>query len=131
MAKKLKEAGWPQGRPEFVWEVFKEEIGREPYLHHYLSGSFTNNKNRIAWFHAPTAEEILRRLPDRIEKRLLNVSKYEGNEWVVSFFDPADKYRPETYFNSPSLANAAAAMWVYLRENDLIDFENCDPRHHE
>ena len=30
-----------------------------------------------------------------------------------------------------SLANAAAAMWIYLRENDLIDFENCDPRHHE
>lgn len=111
-AKKLKEAGWPQD--SFLYWFHLEGLN-----------SLTSEKieaSAIEYIAAPTAEEILRRLPrvslsgdecylqaERIIKETWNV-EYEGTDGISRSEGFADE----------SLANAAAAMWCYLSDNNLL-----------
>ncbi len=116
-AKKLKEAGWPQDEQTVNHWRRKGEI--------YSVGGFTT------WcLAAPTAEEILRRLPDYIgtEYVLVTVRDHPENKWSVNYIRISEKgvnYHPDHEFRArpcdgDSLANAAAAMWCYLAENKLL-----------
>lgn len=117
-AKKLKEVGWEQGITIGNWRPSTNDFYRkqQQYEIHFTSGIYRNEKS----FDAPTAEEILRRLPAAFKTNLLNVGKYTPNDWVVSYFDPANAAAFMPYFNDPSFANAAAAMYCYLAENNLL-----------
>lgn len=119
-AKKLKEASWPQ---DSLWF----------WVHHYIP-----NENRgMTWeiferdeddrvnehCAAPTAEEILRRLPSKIEKAkavsVLEIQSLHTGGFAVYYANVHDKeisIRP----CDGSLANAAAAMYCYLSENNLL-----------
>ena len=82
-----------------------------------------DGRTSFVWFAAPTAEEILRRLPlvldihavvdDRPRMRALKIIPSHPNRWKVSYENILDQ-------TEDSLANAAAAMYCYLAENNLF-----------
>lgn len=117
MAKKLKEAGWEQAGGWF-WYERHDENEWSLCDGHDCSGE--PDEDLIC---APTAEEILRELPSVIEyraqvdgilkKRVLKIIPTSTNEWDISY---------ESIMNqvNPSLAGAAASIWIYLKENSLL-----------
>lgn len=121
-AKALKKAGWPQAAGMIVWHIHQPErkTDEESFSFHWRSS--LNLENLWDWFAAPTAEEILRRLPhakkdsedQRIERDLHTLKETDGS-WTVFFVGDDSQV-----FNDPSLANAAAAMFVFLKENNLL-----------
>lgn len=111
-AKILKEADFPQNMC-FQWfnehDPFK---GENKWI--LEDGPCNGDTRGVA---APTASEILDRLPHMIDggdgwMALLRVMPNE-NEWQV-FYDPVAGEKGDT------LANAAAAMYVFLSENNLL-----------
>ena len=71
---------------------------------------------------APTAEEILRRLPKVRAGKSSTLYVDIGEDvsyWVVGYSSqPSDDWVPKV--SDQSLANAAAAMWIYLQEHSLL-----------
>ena len=122
-SKKLKEAGWPQDDSYLFW--CRHPISPEP-------NEWELGKSIIAclypdteFFAAPTAEEILRRLPRYLASTgglnmTLTITPY-ADKWTVEYLLPELGYDnsvlPQTHV---SLANAAAAMYCYLAEQKLL-----------
>lgn len=116
-AKRLAKAGWRQ-ETAFVW-WYTEAMSTD--VKYFPDVDWEKRENKLQLFEkrmidsgrhtfAPTAEEILRRLPDFKLQRIVHT-------WVIQIiFDPLHG-RTET---SESLANAAAAMYCYLSENNLL-----------
>jgi hypothetical protein len=130
-AKKLKAAGWPQEDSVMCWCVCKPETDCFVWKR-----SGTEHKTDFA---APTAEEILRRLPDYIvipvnaphkhEHRFLKINKDStgmGNGYQDFFYvlgyGPVDHgfIPPEWSCSDRSIANAASAMYCYLAAHKLL-----------
>ena len=132
-AKKLKESGYPQDVPE----EFGDEQSRwwcqydddEPTLLWLQSDGFNDNDTHgedeecKVLYKSPFAEEILRRLPWKIQNDgnafFLRVEPYNDSLDVLSWRVVYPNLHSFTNIDK-SLANAAAAMWCYLKENDLI-----------
>ena len=139
LARQLKEAGWEQ--EESIFWLFWSDTHDEGWIeygsiHSFDSGAKSMYK-RGAVFAAPTAEEILRRLPKHLNAfgqhgRLtvqfgLSQSQWQpcvgyihhkSNNWIFQ----GDNYQDGMmYFvDTDSLANAAAQMWLYLKKNNLL-----------
>lgn len=129
MAKRLKEAGFPQDEEMEFWWMFEEAedpddqwacLGQD-------SDYFFNRKTDFA---APTAEEILRRLPAEFKEEpkwkdgigetwKLGMYKLRESFWWVGYGYP-DMLRTKHTETAKTLANAAAAMYCYLAENSLL-----------
>lgn len=131
-SKKLKEAGWPTNyEAAFFWAIHSDKANVIPAS--FLPMSATSDGEYIA---APTSEEILRRLPERVHTKstggesvdYLRIMKTpEGDLWRVFYKNDhrhgsASRRRKKTRFSfeSTSLANASAEMWCYLSENNLL-----------
>lgn len=125
MAKKLKKAGWPQDALFYwckYWETLDWEV-REP------EPAYTRDGNQVA---APTAEEILRRLPTLIKTDgkdfWLTINKMfrdnpmgEGWQvWYTNRDDVSSLWLTTEQWSNADLANASAQMWIYLKENSLL-----------
>lgn len=121
-AQRLKEAGWVQDVC-FYW--IKHASSPKPFVVYLPNLQQRDPDTLEIWFHAPTAEEILRRLPkslatkDRTIHRL-SINCNGGKRWRIF-------YGTDVLFDSPvavdaneSLANAAAQMWIYLKTNHLL-----------
>lgn len=105
-AKKLKEAGWPQDHGENVmyWRKKRDDFVLGGWCVYALA--------------APTAEEILRRLPDTLENRLhepLQIFRMMPNSvgWRMM-------YGLSHSADGDTLANAAAKMFVFLAKQKLL-----------
>lgn len=109
ISKKLDAAGYPQKESINYWCFLNTE--EEPIV----VGLKRPKDDEIA---APTAEEILRRLPGKITGPLyLDVQfKGEPRKWRVAFCGSQSIYLEL----EDSLANAAAQMWIYLKENNFL-----------
>ncbi len=121
MAKRLKEAGWQQNPYIFEWQIYnfgsKDHIDLVCYHSEEfkMKGAKSSAYKKIEFYSAPTAEEILRKLPEIIEESRLNcIVVLKG--WCVSYADPLKAFS----FEDESLANAAAACYCYLAEHDLL-----------
>lgn len=107
-AKALKEAGWPQIDALYFWAV-DEEV---PVLYRSIDASAAD----IGCIAAPTASGILAKLPIGWEAmRNTDIEREDsygvrvpttGSQWVK--------------LNEDTLANAAAACWIYLKVNNLL-----------
>lgn len=125
MAKKLKDAGWPQEDHCHYWSVpYGQEMDAwviVPYVTgagwHTPKDDPPTFKDRSLFFAAPTAEEILRRLPDEAEGRAFGMS-YDSAHGSVGYAGSANDDGP--IFTDTSLAHATAAMWLYLKEHSLL-----------
>ena len=135
ISKALKELGYPQGDGVFYW---------------YYGKDYTkNNVRRILWnagdnkfvdhrrekvacplpsdavIAAPTAEEILEKLP-RIGAYEVDCYRHTGG-WLVAYVDFADKQVKTLIIEDESvevtcgaLADSCAKMWLYLKEHNLL-----------
>jgi hypothetical protein len=127
-AKLLKEAGWPQETTKMAyWSINEEGDGAivRTDMEHYFGEKYWNSlgeslDDQILFADAPTAEDILRRLPNCIVENsvpfALTCIKGINDEWLVGY--------PESHpdlFPGNTLANAAAAMYCYLAEHHLLD----------
>jgi len=118
MAKKLKEAGWKK-ETELKWYInrlfpahlrFRNEVQRE------IDDTF------LAY--APTAEEILRELPDHllkngIKRRItidISDNRVDKNKYGIFYGSGGELY---TVYGD-TLANAAAQMYCHLSTNNLL-----------
>ena len=103
-------------------------------LSYYISdieggNEYSNDQDVLEVIAAPTAEEILRKLPTSIlnlgaiEKIFLLIDRNQVNEWEVIY---ANLLKSEMHYqkNDASLANAAASMACYLVEQGLLSFKN-------
>lgn len=131
MAKQLAKAGWPQEESYLAW--FTMQNGKTSEVHRNVGNLLPID------FAAPTAEEILRRLPGyvldkgityglRVEKlNPLQIFDRTGENqeymWKMDYYRIRDNIElcpPSPPVTGTNLANAAAAMWCYLSENDLL-----------
>ncbi len=133
-AKRLRDAGWVQIPSYFYWATNIEDNSTR-----WVFGMWDSQDDEShEYVAAPTAEEILRELPweyeddeyeyedghDRchppnayISNTLyLEVGRNSEDEWRVSYNCPAGGYNKF----GDTLANAAAEMWIYLKENNLL-----------
>lgn len=144
MAKKLKEAGWPQtDETLFIWQenvscpLYSHPIKDKPQVYGsrwtYLEPDCGCQK-----YAAPTAEEILRELPRTFTFNKESVwleccpmcnEEHPGweinNNWLVRYAKvqtlDGENHRRLAYETcEDTLANAAAAMWVFLKEHSLL-----------
>ena len=135
-AKELKEYGWPQDN-YFLWIVDSSGSG---HFGHYTfdhilvidSVGVAEDGSKIAdKFSAPTAEELLRRLPEAVKYPVRNAIEYE---LLIRPFDDLDERHWEITYakdidnvdNTPlhettgSLSDAAAEMFIWLKQNNLL-----------
>lgn len=135
MAKKLKAAGWPQEDSVFHWQ-WHEDDGEWPSFSApsewscYQMEASLDDYDDGDCFAAPSAEEILRRLPEKFthgEPYCLYAAitfrgHTLGNGWYVGYRNFAEgKAHPEIDGqDADTLANAMAKMYCYLADNKLL-----------
>jgi hypothetical protein len=120
LSKQLKEAGFPQ-ESTFQYSTWTNKRGDQVRL--AIVGVQTDV---FATYAAPTAEEILERLPEFIEGETYFVRlktypyTWKGVKgWHVVYADLAHQSMFVEESND-SLAEAAGKMWLYLKENNLL-----------
>lgn len=118
-AKKLQTAGWPHGG-YFAWYIYPDlpPDQREPGVeqpHEDLEKHHDKGwKVKLEHYRAPTAEEILQRLPTFV------IFNNNGKFGIQCKKNEMNGYNKNVEFMNDSLANATAAMWIYLKENNLL-----------
>lgn len=134
-AKKLKEAGYPQGSTHYLWGEDGWKLdGKKDVSHNliqpkgdipYKDGGKIEDGVYQRFYAAPTAEEILRRLPYSYEKKVNRTQKAvvyitvhrEKQGWQVRAHSKRTLHWASQI---DTLANAAAAMYCYLSSNNLL-----------
>lgn len=136
MAKLLSAEGWPQ---KDVFEWYYQGIGEDRIRTTPDIGQLQTSEFHLSCS-APTAEEIIVKLPSYIEFPDTKVWSPRGREsernkdedfWLTIRRDESiyhkmvvtysnEKLDAPFWFFDVSLANAAAEMWCYLSENNLL-----------
>jgi hypothetical protein len=115
-AKKLKEAGWPQVESFFEWRT---PIRQKTRLH------VRTERDIGMGIAAPTAEEILAKLPVFVRKGnrsyRLELAKYLNPAFRVNYQkEGANNSLTGADITYKSLANAAAKVYCHLAEQKLL-----------
>lgn len=120
-AKKLSKCGWPEDDDMFMYVKYVNM----PSWDLQLTKDAQLEDGVSVLFAAPTAEEILRRLPESLywegaDSKLttLRIRSWAGR-WSIEYRDNKTNHRNH-HENQDTLAAAAAAMWCYLAENKLL-----------
>ena len=130
-SKKLKEAGWERDAAHWYWNLYRHSSEGEKWFLECPFDIDVDHPYKLA-IAAPTAEEILRRLPFSVEHKVKTSNGQVQN--YVSYITPHREKegwqlflrnshrRPRTIWVTEilSLANAAAACYCYLEENNLF-----------
>ena len=112
-SEKLKDAGFPQATQ--MWWAYDPN-------HEFVDGFsvYLSRPERLSEIAAPTAEEILRRLPDELSGHVLCTCR-SGKTWAIGYATDDPEWMEDAYFDTvDTLANAAAAMYCYLAEQKLL-----------
>lgn len=139
LSKRLKDAAFPQDitvkespQSQYVW------LNEELHLVHvdndtgWIIGKdytsiFPDDFNRYGWFVSPTAEEIIEKLPKRLESSgdYFFLNCYWDGQWEVSYYSMNQDYT--CYINDEriavygeSLADTCALMYLHLKEHNLL-----------
>jgi hypothetical protein len=119
-AKKLAKAGYPQ--EDSLFSMVAPEGFTKPYHTIFTHLAREAQGWRDFTFAAPTAEEILRRLPKTIGKGYkLHIHPSNSGIYKLRYVRwKVPREIKESKFEDISLANAAAAMWICLKEYNLL-----------
>ena len=116
-AEKLKEAGYPQESLHW-WGG----IGNMGIWCDHVKDDLPAEEKRFTWIAAPTASEILEKLPTMVEHRecnlFLGIWKRISGECAVRYKPNFDRMFLPVQFGS--LPNALAKMYCYLVQENLI-----------
>lgn len=136
-SKKLKEAGYRQRARFLFWIKYCDNPKVSPDKIEYFEwgsnrrgevGLEMNGTTHLDFYAAPTAEEILRELPDTIsignkgyslsiDAICCGENEKTWTEWEVCYQN--DDEMPISFIDV-SIANAAACMYCHLAENNLL-----------
>ena len=133
ISKQLKESGYPQDSLFYKHSAYdgnglEKTSTRDILLQHELKEEIWNY-----WISAPTAEELLNELPKYINNYEweLTISVNNQNEFIVYYSKINDNGDEEKMYCSgyaitmdKDLKNALAKMWIYLKENNLLEENN-------
>ena len=125
MAKKLEKSGWTQHSSLFYWMTDQNKV-RKPVI--FEESKYPDRYGDC--FDAPTAEEILKELPEALDKDRknfhagtisgLNMFRLD-DKWTVRYsYRGEEKTEIKCYEFSDTLADASAQMWIYLKKNDML-----------
>lgn len=125
LSKKLKELGFPQ-ESLFSWQIHEKNDGVCDEIAEIVKIVYPKTPAwEFNYYAAPTAEELLEWLPERIE--------HDGKFYFLTFWkrqsgEIAVKYKPNegrSYLpvQIGTLKNALAKMVIYLAKNKIINFE--------
>lgn len=128
LARKLKEAGYPQ-EGEFWWKHYEQsEVGELPIL---ARDDEINDGFMEDYYAAPLCTELLEQLPEYIDlpdgsrKYPLIYKDHYGDErgqvyraYLSDISNP--NFLGEMRFENQSLPNALAEMWLWLKENSYL-----------
>lgn len=124
LSKKLFDAGFPKDT------CFSFTVGKESDLldsYHFLESTFNSNRKSddskyIYTIPAPTASELSEALPNNY----LSYKNTDGSlKWNCEYTD--NDYKIISGDND-SEANAKAKMWLYLKENNLLETKQTNTR---
>lgn len=127
LSKKLKQNGYPQEDSHRYWHTNKH--GHTPVICKYSINHFAITDVEI--YASPTADELLDLLPRKIEKDgktyywELQPLEYEYSIWYLDRWRGIEKGIVFTipngrYLKADAVADAAAKMWLYLKDSDLL-----------
>ena len=133
-SEKLKEAGWPQDSAFWwcKWTNDKTPPSQEWRLEYVATEYDFVTVTGGAWerFAAPTAEEILRRLPPSLDldgcycrlvaRKEIHISGGVDKGGWLAGYEGRDTEDVSEFQCGSSLTNAAAAMYCYLAEQKLL-----------
>jgi len=145
LAKQLRDAGYPQGfsgvfAPQTVERIDQilpaNQLDGSYFYWMDVRSDYTKGEpspqvesiycNYPMIAAAPTAEEILRKLPEVLYLGEERVAVYlnalpDDNKWIVSYSEERNCDVPDFWKrDKESLANAAAAMYLYLFSHNLL-----------
>lgn len=114
LSKQLKEAGYPQ-ESCFWWEDLFDGNAQ-------LSDNRRLSVKGVKYWSSPTADEILEQLPAQIKNKRLQIDKMPAGEFCISYipFNESDSEEIVIMGTTPTLADAAAKMWLYIKKEDLL-----------
>lgn len=107
-AQELKAAGFPQNTTHYSFRPDGEAfILQDP------------SKRREHYIAAPSSDEILEELPEEIKDNddWLTIQKANGLYCVMY----TQYGQPKPYFENASLVEALSAMWLYLKQQGLLE----------
>ena len=126
-AKKLEGSKYPQDKTcshyydqkgHLVFAAMSEDISNANRITFTLVPTVPlKGSAELPWIAAPTASELMRRLPDTSSNHSILIVQHFLEKWHVQYLDGNNIV---FIYSDPSLANAAAAMWCYLAENKLL-----------
>jgi len=107
IAKKLKEAGWPQDLGSIYYDL--NNRGELSYIR--------TPQDKDEWLCAPTLGELFRQLPH--ESELWKYKKYPKSPGIWSgeysaVYDGAE-------FGAQTPEDAAALLWIEIKESELVE----------
>lgn len=117
-AKKLKAAGWSKPTA-FV------QVKHSNKIYELRAHSTSMDTYKVPYLPAPTAEEILRELPEsiKIKRKPLWLSIHKDAD-IVGFFLSylsGDNVDMVVMPSNKSLSEAAAQMWIWCKENNYLE----------
>jgi hypothetical protein len=126
LAKALKEAGYPQDAYLSYYYNAGKPTGSLVQTLFYDDASKAFKASKLS--SAPTADEILEKLPETIGKLSkpnfggLTISKYKEaySPWYCSAQDRSSLLGPTLMFMDENLADALANLYLYLKKKGLI-----------
>jgi hypothetical protein len=124
IAFELKENGFPQD--SYFYAIWNGLLKKYEYLNKDM-GVFKDNESKIS---LPTAEELLKELPESIEYKgkmlYLNVNTLSRKHYLK--YEYVDMCEPlyltlnnEFGIKDKKLCNALAKYWLYLKKNNLLE----------
>jgi len=125
-AEKLQVAGWPQEQSVFYWQWYEDDRewptwdGNSEWYCDHMHVSLDEYDDGQCYA-APTAEEVLRKLPAHIQDDRMAILRM-GDTYGVYYLHHESGYVDERRHLrlSDTLANAAASMFVFLAEQKLL-----------
>ena len=123
-AEKLKEAGFPQKDSYFYWStVNKPNIVLKDKYQHPISQALTINPHWLdEIIAAPTASEILEKLPSSIDIGHFLIRKHSWGYSINIIEHMSLESNHEE--QGKSLANALTKMLIWLVKNEYINFKD-------
>lgn len=126
VAQKLKKAGWIKEDDMHGGKYFYKDKSSDnwEYLRCYWCLEERSNVDEYDFLPAPQLHEILEELPAHIDLEecysiyVLTLEK-DDNEWLISYDGHCDT--DEEVFYSKNPHDAAALLWIYLKENNLLN----------
>lgn len=114
IAKELKENGFPQQSLFYWWKV----QGFKQYSLWFLREIPTARKK----WSAPTAEELIKELPNKYYWNLKIDLSAISNEYFVHYglTDKDRAWMKSHMTNDEKLCNALAKLWLYLKKENLL-----------